>query len=52
VTEAGEALLAPLREEVRRQVRLVPVETPPIVRAALRRDVGILGAAALCFPPG
>ncbi|MFB3816743.1 MAG: ROK family protein [Candidatus Methylomirabilales bacterium] len=51
VTEAGELLFAPLREEVRRRVGLVPVEKIPIVRAALRRDVGILGAAALCLTP-
>jgi glucokinase len=49
VTEAGELLFAPLREEVRRRVGLVPVHRIPIVRAALRRDVGILGAAALCL---
>jgi glucokinase len=51
VTEAGEFLFAPLRDEVRRRVRLVPVEKVAILRAALRRDVGILGAAALCFAP-
>jgi glucokinase len=49
VTEAGELLFAPLREEVQRRVGLVTIEKIPIVRAALRRDVGILGAAALCF---
>jgi glucokinase len=49
VTEAGDLLFALLRAEVRRRVGLVPVERIPILRAALGRDVGILGAAALCF---
>jgi glucokinase len=49
VTEAGELLFAPLRDEVRRRVGLVPIERIPVLRAALRRDVGILGAAALRF---
>lgn len=49
VTEAGEFLFEPLRREVRSRVKLVPMESIPILPAALGRDVGILGAAAVAL---
>jgi glucokinase len=49
VTRAGEFLFQPLREEVRRRVKLVPVESVPILPAELGPDVGILGAAAVAM---
>lgn len=49
VTRAGDALFRPLREEVRRRVKLVPVESVPILPAELGPDVGILGAAAVAM---
>jgi len=49
VTEAGDFLFDPLRREVRRRVKLVAVESVPILPAALGRDVGILGAAAVAL---
>jgi glucokinase len=49
VTEAGDSLFEPLRREVRRRVKLVPMENIPILPAALGRDVGILGAAAIAL---
>ena len=49
VTRAGDFLFKPVREEVRRRVKLVPVESVPIVPAALGPDVGILGAAAVAL---
>lgn len=49
VTEAGEFLFEPLRREVRSRVKLVPMESIPILPAGLGRDVGILGAAAVAL---
>ena len=49
VTRAGDLLFDPLRAEVRRRVKLVPVESVPILPAALGQDVGILGAAAVAL---
>jgi hypothetical protein len=49
VTKAGDHLFQPLREEVRRRVKLVPGDAVPIVPAALGPDVGILGAAAVAL---
>ena len=49
VAEAGDMLFAPLRREIKRRVKLVAVESVPILPAALGRDVGILGAAALAL---
>lgn len=49
VTAAGEFLFEPLRREVRDRVKLVPMESIPILPAALGRDVGILGAAAVAL---
>jgi glucokinase len=49
VTRAGEFLFQPLREEVRRRVKLVPVDSVPILPAELGPDVGILGAAAVAM---
>jgi glucokinase len=49
VTRAGDFLFKPVREEVLRRVKLVPVESVPIVPAALGPDVGILGAAAVAL---
>jgi glucokinase len=51
VAQAGEDLFEPLRSEVRRRVKLVAVESVPILPAALGKDVGILGAAALALDP-
>ena len=47
--EAGKLLFEPLRREVRSRVKLVPMESIPILPAALGRDVGILGAAAVAL---
>lgn len=49
VTRAGDLLFGPLRREVRRRVKLVAVESIPILPAALGPDVGILGAAAVAL---
>lgn len=49
VTRAGDFLFEPLRAEVRRRVKLVPVESVLILPAALGPDVGILGAAAVAM---
>jgi glucokinase len=49
VTRAGDFLFEPLRREVRRRVKLVAVESVPILPAALGPDVGILGAAAVAL---
>jgi glucokinase len=49
VTETGDFLFVPLRREVRQRVKLVAVESVPILPAALGRDVGILGAAAVAL---
>jgi glucokinase len=49
VTRAGDFLFEPLRAEVRRRVKLVPVESVPILPATLGPDVGILGAAAVAL---
>jgi glucokinase len=49
VTRAGDFLFEPLRAEVRRRVKLVPIESVPILPAALGPDVGILGAAAVAM---
>ena len=49
VTQAGDFLFEPLRREVRRRVKLVAVESVPILPAALGPDVGILGAAAIAI---
>jgi glucokinase len=49
VTKAGDFLFQPLREHVRQRVKLVPVESVPILPAALGPDVGILGAAAVAL---
>jgi glucokinase len=49
VTKAGDYLFRPLREQVRQRVKLVPVESVPILPAALGPDVGILGAAAVAL---
>jgi len=49
VTRAGDFLFEPLREHVRQRVKLVPVESVPILPATLGPDVGILGAAAVAM---
>jgi len=49
VTRAGDFLFEPLRAEVRRRVKLVPIESVRILPAALGPDVGILGAAAVAM---
>lgn len=49
VTAAGDFLFESLRREVRQRVRLVAVESIPILPAALGRNVGILGAAAVAL---
>jgi len=49
VTKAGDYLFQPLREHVRQRVKLVPVESVPILPAALGPDVGVLGAAAVAL---
>jgi glucokinase len=52
VAQAGDMLFEPVRREVKRRVKLVAVESVPILPAALGRDVGILGAAALALESG
>ncbi len=49
VSRAGDFLFEPLRAEVRRRVKLAPVESVPILPATLGPDVGILGAAAVAM---
>lgn len=49
VTRAGDFLFRPVREQAWERVKLVPVESVPILPAALGPDVGILGAAAVAF---
>ena len=49
VTQAGDFLFERLRREVRRRVKLVAVESVPILPAALGPDVGMLGAAAVAL---
>jgi glucokinase len=49
VTKAGDFLFQPLRAHVRQRVKLVPVESVPILPATLGSDVGILGAAAVAL---
>ncbi len=49
VTRAGDFLFDPLRREVRSRIKLVAVDSVPILPAALGPDVGILGAAAVAF---
>jgi glucokinase len=49
VARAGDLLFEPLRREVRRRIKLVAVESVPILPAALGPDVGILGAAAVAL---
>ncbi|MFA5026506.1 MAG: ROK family protein [Candidatus Methylomirabilota bacterium] len=49
ISRAGDLLFAPLRDEVRRRVKLPPLESIPILPAALGPDVGILGAAAVAL---
>jgi glucokinase len=49
VARAANFLFEPLRREVRRRVKLVAVESVPILPAALGADVGILGAAAVAL---
>jgi len=49
VAQAGDFLFEPLRRDVRRRVKLVAVESVPILPAALGPDVGILGAAAVAL---
>jgi glucokinase len=49
VSRAGDFLFVPLREAVRRRVKLAPVESIPVLPAALGADVGILGAAAVAL---
>ncbi len=51
VAMAGDLLFEPLRREVRHRVKLVAVESVPILPAALGQDVGILGAAAVALEP-
>jgi glucokinase len=49
VTRAGNVLFQPLRGQVRQRVKLVPVDSVPILPATLGPDVGILGAAAVAL---
>jgi predicted NBD/HSP70 family sugar kinase len=45
VAAAGELLLGPLREEVRRRARVAPVDAIAIVPAQLGAGAGAIGAA-------
>ena len=49
VSQAGEFLFQPLRREVERRIKVIPVESFRILPSALGRDVGILGAAAVAL---
>jgi len=46
VAQAGELLLAPIRETARQRVNVTPFEKVQIVRAELGTDAGMMGAAA------
>ena len=45
IAEAGDLLLEPAREEVRRRVRILPPDGTEIVRAELGYEAGAIGAA-------
>ncbi len=47
VSAAGEVLLAPIREELKRNIKMCPVEEIVITRAALEGDSGVCGALVL-----
>jgi glucokinase len=49
VAEMGELLLVPLREAVRRRVRMFPIDDVRIERSQLGSDAGVYGAAALAI---
>jgi len=49
VSRAGDFLFDPLRDHVRRRLKLMPAEAVPILPATLGPDVGILGAAAVAL---
>ena len=49
VGQAGELLLAPLRDEALKRARMIAPAVPPIVEAALGEQAGIIGAAALAL---
>jgi glucokinase len=46
VAKAGDLLLDPIREEVKKRVFLMPVDKVDIVTAELGTDAGIVGMAA------
>ncbi|MDY6873400.1 MAG: ROK family protein [Chloroflexota bacterium] len=52
VAKAGELLLDPIREEVRKRVFLMPVAEVEILPAQLGTDAGIVGMAAWCAKRG
>jgi glucokinase len=45
VADAGEALIAPVRAEIRRRASVAPVDRIPVVRAELGPHAGAVGAA-------
>jgi len=49
LTQSGETLLAPLREEFRERARLPFTQNLDIRVASLGRQAGVIGAAALCL---
>jgi glucokinase len=51
VAQAGEGLLGPVREGLRRHVFYVPLDRIRVVAAALGHDSALLGAATLALKP-
>jgi glucokinase len=51
VAQAGEGLLAPVRERLKRHVFYVPLERIGVVGAMLGHDSALLGAATLALTP-
>jgi glucokinase len=49
VATTGEQLLGPLRERLRRQIKILPVENLKILPAGLGAESGIYGAIALAL---
>lgn len=49
VAQMGDLLLDPIRETVRRRVRMIPPETIHIEQSRLGPDAGVLGAIALAW---
>lgn len=51
VSAAGEVLLSPIRKTVARLAMQDYADKATILQATLGSKAGLVGAAALCFPP-